>query len=296
MVAQTARFESPEKAAGDRFGHGIAIGGDTIAVGAPSEGGDGSVYVFTRTGRDWTRHPKLKASQAMAGAAFGYTVSLSNDTLVVGAPLDAGQVEDGGSAHVFVRSGMDWAFQQRLVPDPPSNDATFGFSLAVHGDHVLVGAPRLVSIISLLTTTESGEVFAYRRTNGTWSQTQILKGILPRVNDGFGSVVALSESGALIGACNDASGARGIGADASRRDAGYAGAAYLFAFDSDRWKVSTYLKASNADALDSFGFGGALSGETAVVSANWEASMSIGIDADPDDNSLSQAGAVYVFE
>jgi hypothetical protein len=232
---------------------------------------------------------------SVAGAAFGYSVALSNDTLLVGAAMDDRQIGGGGAAYVFARNGTDWLPQQRLMPDPPSSGASFGYSVALHDDRALVGAPRLQSIINALATTESGEVFAYQRSGGTWAQIQVLKNILPHLNDGFGAAVALSESAALVGACNDASGARGVGADASRRDAGYAGSASLFAFESGRWKVSTYLKSSNAEALDSFGYGVALSGNLAVVAANWESSKATGVDGNMDDNSAERSGAVYVF-
>jgi hypothetical protein len=293
--SQTARLEAPDKVAGDRFGTGVAISRDTIAIGAPSDGGDGSVIVFTRAETGWKSWPKIKAVPALAGALFGYNLSLSNDTLLVAAPMDNRPVDGGGSAYVYVRNGTDWQFQQRLLPNPTSSGATFGYGVAVRGDRVLVGAPRIESIINPVATTEPGEVFAYERADGTWTQTQYLRGTLPRVNDGFGSFVALSDTAALIGACNDASGARGIGADASRRDAGYAGAAYLYALESDGWKVSVYLKPSNTDALDAFGLAGALSADTAVVGANWESSKSSGINGNADDDSSSQAGAVYVF-
>jgi hypothetical protein len=294
--SQTTRLAASDNVAGNRFGYSVSVSGNTIGVGAPSDGGDGSVFVFSRAGSEWKQQAKLKAMPSMAGAAFGYSVSLSKDTLLVAAVMDDRPVDAGGAAYMFVRTGAEWQLQQRLVPDPPSSGATFGFGVAVQGDRALVGAPRIQSIINPLVTTEPGEVFAYQRTGGTWTQTQILKGILPRVNDGFGSAVVLSDTTALIGACNDASGARGIGADASRRDAGYAGAAYLFALERDGWKASTYLKASNTDVFDSFGIGGALSGDTAVVSANWESSKSAGINGNDDDDSLGKAGAVYVFK
>ncbi|HKU38910.1 MAG TPA: cadherin-like beta sandwich domain-containing protein [Polyangiales bacterium] len=291
--SQLARLLSPDSAVGDRFGHGVAINGDTIAIGAPSDGGDGSTFLFSRDGK---YQQKLKAMPGASGAAFGYNVALSNDTLLVAAALDSRPVDSGGSAYVYVRSAAGWQLQQRLVPDPPSANATFGYGLAVFGDRVLIGAPRVLSIINAVVTTEPGEVFAFQRTAGTWTQTQMLRGLLPRVNDGFGASIAMAENTALIGACNDASGARSLNGDASRADAGYAGAAYLFALENDRWKSRTYLKASNADALDSFGYATALSGDTAVVSANWEASKAAGINGNADDDSSRLSGAVYVFQ
>ncbi|HKP59199.1 MAG TPA: hypothetical protein VJV78_20895 [Polyangiales bacterium] len=294
--SQIERLASPDNAVGDRFGHGVAINGDTIAIGAPSDGGDGSTFLFSRIAGAWKYQERLKAIPGASGAAFGYNVALTNDTLIVAAALDDRPVDRGGSAYVYVRGAAGWQLQQRLVPDPPSANATFGYGLAVLGDRALIGAPRVLSIIDLFATTEPGEVFAFQRANGTWTQTQLLKNLLPRVNDGFGSSIAMSENTALIGACNDASGARGLDADASKADAGYAGSAHLLALENDMWKRSTYLKASNADRLDSFGYSTALSGDTVVVGANWEASKSAGINGNADDDSSSLVGAVYVFK
>lgn len=294
--AQAARLVSPDAAAGDRFGYSLALSGDTLIIGAPSDGGDGSVFEFTRVNGEWKPHAKLKASQPMAGAAFGYTVAMSSDTLVVTAPFDSRAANRAGAAYVYVRSATGWTLQQRLVPDASSNDANFGYAVSVLGDRVLIGAPRIQSIISALTTTSPGEVFAYERAGGAWTQKQVLKAILPRQNDGFGIAAVLTATTALIGACNDPSGARGIGADASRLDAAYAGSSYLFAMDTTGWKVATYLKSSNADALDSFGIASVIAGDSAIISANWESSKALGINGNADDDSASRSGAVYVFK
>jgi trimeric autotransporter adhesin len=120
--------------------------------------------------------------------------------------------------------------------------------------------------------------------------------LIAREADSFGSGVALYGNSALIGACGDTSGATGIGAEPSRRDALYAGAAYLFAREGTKWVSSSYLKASNTDANDSFGFGVALTETTAAISAVWERSNATGVDGNQQSNALTTAGAVYVFE
>jgi hypothetical protein len=293
---QTARLAGSDGSAADMFGSALRLSGDTIAIGAPRDGGDGSVYVFTRSGADWKQTAKLKPSPAVAGTDFGFSLDLSADTLIVGAPRDNRPLDQAGAAYIFVRNGADWPLQQRITADAPASGASFGYSVAVHGDRAFAGAPRAQSLADPLVTVTPGEVFEWKRAGGAWSQSQRLRATLPRSNDGFGSAIAASEGTLLIGACNDASGARGIGADASRRDAGYAGAAYLFALESDGWKQSAYLKASNAEAFDSFGFSAALSGDTAVLGANWEASKAVGINGNGDDDSANQSGAVYVFK
>jgi hypothetical protein len=77
-----------------------------VAIGAPQDGaggpGTGAAYVFARTGTTWTEHAQLLAPGGAAGDAFGQTVSLSGDTVAVGAPSDATpDGADAGSAHIF---------------------------------------------------------------------------------------------------------------------------------------------------------------------------------------------------
>src|SRR5262245_5388474 len=91
----------------DRFGSAVAISGGAAVVGAP---GNGSAYVFERSGSSWTQQQKLVTSDATAHS-FGAAVALQGDTLVVGAP----DTDVGGAAYVFLRSGGTWVEQQKLV-------------------------------------------------------------------------------------------------------------------------------------------------------------------------------------
>jgi trimeric autotransporter adhesin len=226
---------------------------------------------------------------------FGSSIAISKDTLLVGSQDDSTEVSKAGSAHVYTRSDTQWKFQQRLVPAPAASGASFGYTVALRGDEAIIGAPRFTAILAPVATTP-GEAFVFRRTGNAWKQTQLLKATLPRSSDSFGSGLALTDTAVLIGACGDSSGAQGVGADASRRDALYTGAGYLFAREGQDWKLSAYLKANNAGMNDSFGFGVALSENAAVVSAIWEQSKAAGVNGNEDDNSLTTPGAVYVFK
>lgn len=103
---------------GHRFGQGLALAGDTLAVGAYLEDGpaggvepapaagrspeSGAVYLFTRSGAVWTRQAYLKASKARPGAMFGYSLALSGELLAAGAPLDAGDAAGGAGGVVYL--------------------------------------------------------------------------------------------------------------------------------------------------------------------------------------------------
>ena len=292
---QTAVLKSSGSATGDQFGLGLAMEGATIVVGARMEAGGGAAYVFERDGEGWRQSQRLVPQKLPSDAWFGSSVAISRDTLVIGAQNDSSDVRLAGSAYVFERSNGSWNERQRLAPNPASEKASFGYSVAIDGANILVGAPRYESITTAYQTT-AGEVFAYQRVGGSWQQTQVLKAMLPRGTDSFGSGVALYGSSALIGASGDRSDARGIGADASRRADLYVGAGYLFALEGQTWRQSAYLKASNAESADSFGFGVALSEHGAVLTSVWEDGAAKGVNGDDTSNSASRSGAAYVFE
>ena len=111
--------------------------------------------------------------------------------------------------------------------------------------------------------------------------------------------VSLSADGMTlaVGAPFESSGAAGIDGDQADDSVYGAGAVYVFVPQGDTWVQQAYIKASNPGITDNFGFATALSadGSTLAVSAHFEASGDTGVDADQDDNSIPQAGAVYVF-
>jgi membrane-bound inhibitor of C-type lysozyme len=102
--AQEAYLKPPNAGAGDGFGFSVSVSSDTIVVGANQEDSNqttitngttasadnsasasGAVYVFKRTGTTWAQEAYLKAPNAEANDFFGNSVSVSSDTIVVGA-------------------------------------------------------------------------------------------------------------------------------------------------------------------------------------------------------------------
>jgi hypothetical protein len=112
---EQAKLAASDAAAGDEFGTSVSLSGETALVGAfvddHAGGADaGSAYVFVRTGTTWTEQAKLVAPDAASEDHFGYAVSLSGETAIVGARFDG-----AGSAYVFVRNGTAWTAQAKLV-------------------------------------------------------------------------------------------------------------------------------------------------------------------------------------
>ena len=219
---------------------------------------------------EWAQFGKLLADDDAASDNFGWTVAIDGDTAVIGARLDdttAGT--DAGSAYVFVRSGSIWTQQAKLEADNATSSAQFGYSVAIDGDTIVVGA--LVG--DTTTSTDSGVAYVFTRSGTTWSQQATLGASDAANGDQFGISVAVDGDTAVVGAHKDDTGA---GADA--------GSAYVFTRDGSTWSQQAKLEASDADVGDSLGSAVTISGDTAVAGA-------------PGDNTTAgnNAGSAYVF-
>ena len=142
---QQAKLTAADGTANDSFGISVAISGDTALVGAYTDdvGGNilqGSAYIFTRSGTNWTQQQKLTASDGAANDRFGFSVALSGGTALVGAWLDdVGANANQGSAYVFKRLGTLWTEQQRLTASDGEASDTFGYSVVLSGDTAIIG-------------------------------------------------------------------------------------------------------------------------------------------------------------
>jgi hypothetical protein len=144
---QQFQLTADDGAAFDYFGYSVALSHDTAIVGAlhDSMGANlyqGSAYAFVRFGVTWAQQAKLAAADGASSDSFGWSVALSDDTAIVGAPNAEGNANTNeGSAYVFVRSGTSWTERAKLaMTDGESYDA-FGTFVALSGDTTIVGAP-----------------------------------------------------------------------------------------------------------------------------------------------------------
>lgn len=125
------------------------------------------------------------------GSAFGWDVDISGDTLVVGAPWYS---SDTGAAYVFVRSGAAWVNQATLQAPTPAVGDEFGYSVAIHGDIIIVGAPLDVGSHG-----RSGSAYAFRRTGVVWSAGTMLPTELEQDGDRQGVSVDFDGHWAVVG-------------------------------------------------------------------------------------------------
>lgn len=329
-VAQQAYLKASNTDAGDLFGIAVGISGDTVVVGAifeasnsttinsgqgnNSAGQAGAAYVFVRNGTSWTQQAYLKASNAEAGDQFGASVAISGDTIVVGAvgensnstTINAGQgdnsANDAGAAYVFVRSGTTWTQQAYLKASNAGTLDAFGWSVAIDGDTVLVGANSEDSNSTTINSGQSdnsapnaGAAYVFSRSGSTWSQQAYLKAFNAELGDTFGQSVAVSGDTAVVGANNEDSNSATINSGQGNNAAPSAGAAYVFVRSGGVWSQQAYLKAFNTDPLDVFGTAVDVWGNTVVVGATGEASTSTTINSGQGNNGAANAGAAYVF-
>jgi len=137
---EQAMLAASDGAAHDWFGWSVEISGESVFIGARLDDGKndvGSVYHFTHHGTDWIEEHKLQASNGVAGDAFGASVAISGDILLVGAAKGNNQT---GSAYIFTRFGESWTEQAELIPSNGTVNGRFGSSLTVSGDTVVIGA------------------------------------------------------------------------------------------------------------------------------------------------------------
>ena len=338
--SQQAYLKASNIGAGDNFGTSVALDGDTLVVGSPFESsnatgvngnqadnsasGSGAVYVFTRSGGVWSQQAYLKASNAEAGDNFGTSVALNGNMLVVGSPFESSNAtgvngnqadnsaSGSGAVYVFTRSVGVWSQQAYVKASNTEAGDQFGKSVALSGETLVVGASGEDSALTGVTTNSpneaatgngagnSGAVYVLTRSAGVWSQQAYLKASNAQIGDDFGGSVALSSDTLVVGASLEDSNATGVNGDQSSNSTSGSGAAYVFTRSAGVWTPQVYLKASNSEAGDQFGYRVSVSAGQIAVGANVEGSALTGVtNGSPNEaatgNGASISGAVYLF-
>jgi len=292
QLRQVAYLKASNAEAGDHFGcggaltahtgNGVAMSSDgsTLAIGAQHENGGakgvngnqndesaygaGAVYVFIRSGDSWAQQAYIKASNPGSSDRFGSSVALSAD----GNTLAVSAVWEAGSA-----TGINGNQNDDSIP-------------------------------------QAGAAYIFTRTGNTWSQQAYIKASNTGKagvgeddfgdGDQFGYALALSGDGntLAVGAISEDSRASGINNLAFQNDdsAVSSGAVYVFTRTGTTWSQQAYVKGSNTEGGDLFGFNVGLSadGNTMAVAGYDEDGSSRQINGIPD-NRRGGSGAIYVF-
>jgi hypothetical protein len=279
---EVKKLLAPDGDINDRFGFYVSLSGSTAAVGAPwdSDNGaqSGAVYIFNKDegGLDnWGFVRKVTQSDGVMGDYFGYSLSLSEDKLLVGAYFDDDNGSQSGSAYIYYQNtgGINnWGEVQKITSSDGSSNDHFGVSVSLNGSTALIGAR-----FDDDNGANSGSAYIFEQDEGgvnNWGEVEKLISDDGSNYDQFGISVSVEGDLALVGCHLD-------------DDLGLnAGAAYVFGRDeggNDNWGQVDKLLPSDGMADDQFGISVSLSGPTALVGSH-QANV-------PDDNE----GAAYFF-
>jgi hypothetical protein len=257
---QQAKLLASDSEAGDQFGVSVSISGDLAIVGAPYNDDDGansgSAYIFKRDGTVWTQQAKLTAADGAAGDYFGMSVSISGDSVIVGAWSDDDDGSSSGSAYIFSPNDIDpnnWIQQQKLLASDGAAGDYFGWSVFISRDLAIVGAYGDDDYGS---GSGSAYIFTPNDINhSNWVQQQKLLAHDGSVNDNFGVSVSISGDLAIVGAYHG---------DGHAIDSG---SAYIFRRDGASWAQQAELFASDGADQDYFAWSVSISGDSAIVGA-----------------------------
>ena len=343
---QSQYFKAGNAAASDEYGYSVSIDGDTLVIGARyedsnqytitngtgsssdnSSSNSGAVYVYRKTGTTWVQEAYIKASNVGANDYFGYSVSISGDTIAVGAYAeDSSQnsitngdtsstdntVADSGAVYIYKRTGTTWEQEAYIKASNVGASDYFGYSVSLHNDTLAVGAYLEDSSQSNITNgstsspdnaaLNSGAVYVYKRSNNTWAQEAYIKASNVAASDYFGYSVSLDNDTLAVGAYLEDSNQDSItngSTSSANNSTTNSGAVYVYKRTNDSWAQQAYIKAGNVGSSDYFGYALSLEGDTLAVSAHLEDSNQNSITngtSSSSDNSLTDSGAVYVYK
>jgi FG-GAP repeat len=254
----------------ETFGTSVSISGDYAIIGAQSAVSlTGAAYIFFRSGNIWTQQAKLAPLDGTSNDFFGWNVAISGDYAVVSA--EAGN-SFRGAAYIFKRTGTNWNQQQKLIASDVEPYDTFGRSVAISGDYVIVGSDWYSALGN---TNNQGSAYIYHFNGTTWGEESKIVPTDAVVQGFFGHSVAISGNYAIV-------------ADRRKTVSGKAfqGAAYIFFRNpaTNTWAQQAKLTALDGAADDIFGVSVGISGDYAIVGASLA-----------DGTSLDQ-GAAYIFD
>jgi hypothetical protein len=250
-AAQTeAKLVDPDGAPGDHFGWSVDLDGTRAVVGAPNSGvagaNAGKALVYDFTGGQWQLVATLLPSVSPPGGRFGYSIGVSGDRVIVGAPYLNEPTATDGRAYVFERSGSVW--NEVFVIGLPAEDYS-AISVDISGTRAAIGAP-------LQSPWDEGIIYLLSRPGGGWTQDGAITGTPSITSVHFGSSLSVFGLRVLVGA------------PSLDQPFMNSGAAYLYdvPVGSPTWAATLLPPTSNSEKQ--FGVSVSLGADRAIVGAN----------------------------
>ena len=300
---EVQKLVASDRSVNDEFGHSVAISNNFIIVGAwfdaqDTSGGNslgmaGSAYIFERdSAGNWNQVQKIAASTRGGGDVFGCAVSISGNYALIGAQgededtSEMNTLVEAGSAYIFERdSNGTWNEVQKIVASDRAPFDYFGYTVAIDGNYLVVGALEEDEDTSGGNTQLcAGSAYVFERNgNGVWNEVQKIVASDRDSADYFSQSLSISGDYIIVGAWMESEDA--LGGNSLYE----AGSAYIFERDSaGNWNEVQKLVSSDRDFYDTFGYSVSISGNYAFVGAQGEDEL--GAD------SLDTAGSAYAFK
>ncbi len=213
----------------------------------------------------WQEKQKLIASDGATDDRFGFSVSMSGDYAIFGAPFDNDKGNKSGSAYIFNRDGETWSQQAKILAADGEIYDQFGTSVSISGDYAIVGAFHDSNI--------AGSAYIFKRDGEKWTQQAKLTASDGAAEDWFGYSVSIDGDYALMTAPYDDD--KGISS----------GSAYIFKRKGDTWSQQAKLLATDGKKYDQLGYSSvSICGDLAIVGAPY------------DDKKGDESGSAYIFK
>jgi len=196
---QVSKLTGDDSEAGDQYGHSVSIYGNKIIVGARynDEIGSnaGAVYTYIRSGDDITFKEKITVSGGNSGDYFGFSLSVREDMLIVGAYGVDDNGSTSGAVYIYrtTNDGNNWYFKQKLVASDGEAGMRYGSSVDINNKYAVVGSYLNES---------KGSIYVYKtEDNGeSWGSEIKLRPTDIETNDQFGRAVTMYSNKILASA------------------------------------------------------------------------------------------------
>ncbi len=274
----------------NQFGWSVSVSGDYAIIGAGIQDYDesgtnyieraGAAYIFELDGTGtWNEVQKIVAPVRNDFDYFGRSVAISGNYAVVGAFQEDEDVSEGdtissaGSAYIFERdTNGTWSEIQKIVASDREQGAYFGWSIALDGDHLVVGSNQDNEFRGAVYVFEKGG-------NDIWNQVEKLTASNSLNGDQFGYDLDIDGNRIIIGARY-----RDIGSP------GDDGAAYIFEKQSGNWEETAFIYDMFNQTSEYFGYAVAISGDFALAGAYQDG------EDENEENDLGASGAAFIFD
>ena len=271
---ETATLRPLSGSADSGFGYSVSISGNYIIIGAYRDETDGiypgSAYVFEKIDGTWIEVAKLTASDGPSAFNFGYSVSISGSSAIVGAGILDVAGKNHGRAYMFERINDTWTEVAKLAAgDEGTSDDLFGYSVSISGNYAVIGSHH-----DNEKGYNAGSAYVFERIDNSWTEVAKLTASDAAAQDRFGCSVSISGDYILIGAYySDDYGITAFGS------------AYIFKRVGTWKEIVKLLPSKTSDVQGAFGRAVSISGNYAIIGAHGDY-----------HNSHQQAGSAYIYK